>query len=265
MGTSLVLWFLGRQRKNLGIASYAADDLHLPSSSADQRSIKPVSAGNKLPLGQPVHHFVKHFFGQIDQIRLVFSKQPHIDGQSQRFATPGSFYADGKDHQLQSPGIDNFGSGRPDGIAMPTGSMNLSPAAVKDGIVQIQKNNSIRTKNRNQQDGQQPPEFAGHPASIGIDSMKSVVRTFLLGIGERKDARGGSSGRAEDPAGHQLHENNPGGLGENRKKILDQRRPCRYSSGHTNLLLYMVVLIFLPLQSSGGWYYFVRKILKLVT
>jgi hypothetical protein len=212
-----------------------------------------------------VHHFVKHFFGQIDQIRFAFSKQPHIDGQSQRFATPGGFYTYRKNHQLQSPGIDNFGSGRPDGIAMPTGSMNLSPAAMKDGIVQIQQNDAGGIKLPHQQESQPSPQFAGRPAGGGINAMKSVVRTFSLGIGERNDARGGSSGRTEDPTGHQLHENNSGGLGENRKKILDQRRPCRYSSGHTNLLLYMVVLIYLPLQSSGGWYYFVRKTLKLVT
>ena len=62
--------------------------------------------------------------------------------------------------------------------------------------------------------------------------------------------------RAENPARDQSRENNGGGLGENRKKLLDKRRPCRYSGIHTNLRV--VYGLCLPLQPSVGWYVFVN-------
>jgi hypothetical protein len=37
--------------------------------------------------------------------------------------------------------------------------------------------------------------------------------------------------------------------------LLEQRHPCRYSGSHTNLLV--VYGFGLPLQPSGGWYFFV--------
>ena len=153
--------------------------------------------------------------------------------------------------------IDNFGPGRTNGIAMPTGPVNLSSASMKNGIVQIQNDNARRIKNSNQQDGQQSPQFAGRPASIGKNSMKSIVRTFSLGIGKWNNPCGGSPDRAENPAGHHRHKYLKCGHGENRRKLIDKRRPCLYSGNHTNLPVVYGCNNYLPLQSSEGWYFFV--------
>lgn len=147
-------------------------------------------------------------------------------------------------------------------IAPPSGPVDFFAAVMKQGIVQGQSDRTGSTERSGQYVHQFLPKCAHTPVRIGKETMKRIVGMLALGVGKGKHPRHRSSDGAENPAHRQSHKDDATGLGENRKELLDQRRPCRYIGDHTNLLV--VYGCSLPIQSSGDWYFFVRKTWKLV-
>lgn len=122
---------------NKCIATHTRDYMCIGYIPSGQRGVKSVRMVDKLPLRQPQANFCQHFFGQFYQGQTVLSVQSHIDWQAKWFAAPGWVHSQGKNNQVQSPGVDCFCDGRKDGISPPSGPIDFSAAAMKQCVVQV--------------------------------------------------------------------------------------------------------------------------------
>ncbi len=88
-----------------------------------------------------------------------------------------------------------------------------------------------------------------------ITSTIGIVSTLKGWIGKWKDAGDRSAARAQNPSGGQMRENVGPWNRKNRKKLLNDVRPCRNISVHIDL----PVLILNPIKTSVGRYVFVQN------
>jgi len=219
---------------------------------------KPVSHYAKLPVWKPLSHFVDHLFGQFDQGQTVLSVQSHVDWQTRRLALPGRLDLQGQHHQIQTPGIDNMLGGRANGIPPSPGPIDLAAAAMKQGVVHGQREESPGATGVNQPPGQNLPQTSQIPSPVRQEPMIGVVSPRACRIGKRKHAGHGSTRRAQNPTGHQPGENRGPRNRKNREKLLKKFRPRRSNIMHIDF----PVFFLFPIKISDGRYVFVDKPLK---
>jgi len=237
-----------------GVALYPRNNGGVQKFLSSQGGVKTICNHSKQPFRMPFDDFFDHLLGQLDQSRLFFAVQSHIDGQAQRFPTPGRLNLQSQHHQVQAPSGNVFGGARTDCISPPARSIDLFATVVKQGVVQSQGNGSGSIECFDQYLCQDPPESSHAPTSIGKETVKGVVSVSSLGIGERQDSGYCPPDGAQNPSVEQLNKDFSAGNRKIRQKVQDKGRPCRYTVYriHTNLRVVTV-----SLQSSEGWYVFV--------
>jgi hypothetical protein len=248
--TPSFLLLLAQQIVDICIPTHTRGHMCIGYIPSSQGRVKTVAMAVKPPFGQPLGNFCQHLLSQIDQCWAVFFVQSYIDGQSERLAAPRRAYSQSKNHQIQTPGMNYAGGSRTDGIAPPTGTVDLAAASVKECVVQIGWYYARRAKYPDQQDQQQLPQLAGWPGCIWEKAVIGIVGSLALRVGKGQDTCDRAFGRAKYPAGDQPRKNLCCRCRENCQKVLNNIRPCRYSNRciHTNL-----PVPSFSMCSSEGW------------
>jgi len=245
---------LQRQIVEFGVAFYPRNNGCVGKCLAGQAGVKTIGNHSKQPFRMPFDEFLDHLLGQLDQTGLFSAMQSHVDRQSQRLAAPRRLNLQSQHHQVQAPGQDISAGSRMDRISPPGGSIYLSAAVMKQGVVQSQGYGSCPIESFEQYLCQYHPKSSHVPASMWKKAVKGVVSMSALRIGERQDTAYGPPNGAQNPSVEQLSEDFSTWDGKIGQKVEDEGRPCRYSIYriHTNLRV-----VTWSLQSSEGRYVFV--------
>jgi len=242
--------FLARQIVNIRIPTHTRDYMCIGYILYYQRGVKSVRTAQKTPLGQPESDFCEHLAGKFYQGWPILSVQSHIDRQAKGFATPERIYSQRKNDNIQSPGVDYVCTGRANCVPPPACTIDFSAAAMKQGVVQIDRYYTLWVKYPEQQNSQKSPQLAHCPGSIREKAMISIVSFLSSRVCKWQDAGDGMFCGAENPSGYEIEKNFCRGNREYWEKVLNYIRPCRDSiyGVHTNL-----PFLCFPGISSEGW------------
>jgi hypothetical protein len=229
-------------------------------SALDQGCVETVAVARKTAFRQPLGHFHKHTYYQVDVTGTILASQPHIDRQADGFATPGRRYSQRKDHQIQATGEDYIEGGT-NRVSPSRSAIDLSAGTIEEGVVCVQRDSAFGIEDFHQQYRQYFPQLRQSPSCGWKETVKCIVRLYAQGVGKGQYARYGSPSGADNPAGDQLKKNLACWSSKNRQKVLDYIRPCRYSNCgiHTSL-----PFLLFPRNLSEGWYVFAYSFSKLV-
>jgi hypothetical protein len=250
-----MLLFLWRKFVNGRIASHPADEMRSSCRATGQCGIKAIRPQHKLPFWKPALYFLKHLLCQFDKAGAIFAVKPHIDGESQRLASPGWNYPQCQHHKVESPAVDNTGGRRAYRISPPCSAIDLAASAVKDGIVHVYQYCTRRIEQADKHLCQKFPQVRRLPARLWKQAMVSVVRTLAFWFCKRHNACDSVSAGAQYPAGYQIGENLKCWLGKDGRKIQDYGIPCRCQKSSTHIGLREKGLS-LPISSAGHFYFY---------
>jgi len=107
-----------------------------------QRRVKTVCHNTNFPASKPGGCFFEHFDSQFDKRFFVLAMHPHIDRQAQRLAAPWRLNLQCQHDKIQTPCVNDFGFGQTNRISPKTCAVDFSAAAMKQRVVDRQRNNA---------------------------------------------------------------------------------------------------------------------------
>ena len=150
-----------------------------------------VAVARKTAFRQPLGHFRKHTYYQVDVTGAILVSQPHIDRQVDVFATPGRRYSQRKDQQIQATGEDYIEGGT-NRVSPSRSAIDLSAGTIEEGVVCVQRDSAFGIEDFHQQYRQYFPQLRQSPSCGWKETVKCIVRLYAQRVGKWQHAAYGS-------------------------------------------------------------------------
>ena len=171
-----------------------------------ERCVGAVAAEQEVTIGQPAGHLLDHGLAEIEEGGSALAVQADVDGQAERFTAPGRTDAEREHDQVEAVREHGVLAARTDRVPEAASAVDLAPALVEEGVVEVQQQAFAQLEVSEEQAEQPAPQPRHRPRPHPQEAVVGVVGVHPVRVADGDHPGHRAAAGAEHPGAGQDRE-----------------------------------------------------------